>query len=373
MADFAPSDVTVGVRALLSDPDARVSSWQAEDVHWRVVSEVTDGLRRLRGTALGKGGLVAWSLIVKTARPAEPSDQSWRREVEAYTSGLLRTLPEVRPARLLHVTRSAPDRIALWLEDVPDETPEVWPLKRHVVTARHLGQFNAAHEVDVVPVWAWRDWLDGLHPRLAPADDERVWSAPIVREAFEDAPLEALERVRESHDRWRVLLDALPVTLVHLDAGRFNVRAESETRSVLLDWQALGVGPLGADLAMTHFLNVCRFYADPFRVSDLDVEAFEAYWNAVERPGSSWEAVRFAYSSVIAARTALVVRLLLPRLAAGDERLWASWGEKRGWSAREAVRAWGRGMTSLLSLAEEADRLAGHLAALPRSRPPGTS
>lgn len=356
MADVADGDVAVAVRALLGDSAVEVRSWRAEPVAWRVVSDVTDGLRRLRGTAMRADRPVSWSLIVKTAKPARPDDATWRREVQAYTSGLLRSLPEVRPARLLHVTRAAPHRIALWLEDVPDETPEVWPLERHALTARHLGLFNAAHAVEAAPSWAWRDWLDDLHPRLAPPDDEAVWRAPLVREAFGAPPVADLERVRRNYDRWRAALLTFPRTLVHLDAGRFNVRAESEEHSVLLDWQALGVGPLGSDLAMTHFLNVCRFYADPFEVHELDARAFEAYWNAVKRPELSKRTVRFAYCSVVAARTALVVRLLAPRLAAGDARLWASWGEKRGWSASEAARAWGRGMTALLSLAEEAER-----------------
>lgn len=370
---FTDGDVQVAVRALLGDADARVLGWHAEGMDWRIVSEVTGGLGRLRGLARQRGRDLPWSLVVKTSRPggdaADGTD--WEREWRAYTSGLLQPAGDVRPARLLHVTRPAEDRVTLWLEDVPDDTPEVWPLGRHVLMAGHLGTFNAAHPVaGKPPEWLWQDWLPSLDTRGDPAlaDPGDVWDEPLVRLAFPSPLTSELARVEAAFGRWSELLTALPRTLVHLDAGRFNVRSvieDGRETTVLLDWQALGVGPVGTDLAMTHFLNLCRLYADPDEAEALDARGFAAYWEAVRVGdlGVGRPEVRFAYTAVSTMRAAIVTRLLLPRLAAADVdlRLWAEWGRKRGWTEREALRAWGRGLAFLLSLAGEADDLARHL------------
>ncbi|MFC4455318.1 hypothetical protein [Deinococcus sonorensis] len=367
-------DVGAAVRVLVRDAAVHVLEWHEEEVGWQVVSEVTDGVRRLRGWVRRDGQDLPWSLIVKTSRPVEDGDaqdhHGWQREWRAYTSGLLQPAGSVRPARLLQVTRPSPDRILLWLEDVPDTSPEVWALQQHVRFAGQLGAFNAAHPVGGSrPAWLWQDWLLSLRVHApgvgALAAQAEVWNEPLVRLAFPVPCTAALQRVSAAFERWSAHLMALPQTLVHLDAGRFNVRVFSEggqPSTVLLDWQALGTGPLGADLAMTHFLNVCRFYADPRAVEAIDAQGFEAYWAAVRGRGLGVgrSEVRFAYTAVSAMRAAIVVQLLLSRLVppAVDLRLWAAWGHKRGWSEHEALRAWGQGMSALLALGAEADALA---------------
>ena len=344
-------------------------AWWLEDVDWQIVSKVTHRLHRLRGLARVRGQDIPWSLIVKTSQPSNDhvtvSASDWQREWQAYASGLLHTVHDVRPARLLHTTRFSPTHLTLWLEDVPDDTPELWSLDQHILFARHLGDFNASHSVpEPLPMWVWQDWLPSLDPRLHPTLHDRVWDDPLVRLAFPQPCAAALERVDAAFERWSAQLASLPQTLVHLDAGRFNVRATSangKSHSVLLDWQSLGVGPVGTDLAMTHFLNVCRFYADPYEIGILNDQGFAAYWTAVRSAGLNvdWSDVHFTYTALSAMRGATVIRMLLPRLASpeGDVRLWVEWGQKRSWSVYGALRAWGHGMQALLTLGEEAETL----------------
>ncbi|WP_027481421.1 hypothetical protein [Deinococcus pimensis] len=357
------ADVRIAVRALLGDPDALPGAWTTAGVDWRVVSDVTDALVRVQGRAWTRGRDAAWSMVVKTARPDahDPVDPSWEREWRAYTSGLLRPTAHVRPARLLHVTRPSADRVLLWLEDVPDPTPEVWPPSRHVLTARHLGEWGAARRLrGEAPAWSWRVWMDGLCAPPGEDDVSRadcVWRAPLVREVLGNEARALLNAVAGAGERWERRLRALPPTLVHLDPVRSNVRAVSDRETVLLDWQALGVGPPGADPAMATVLNVCRFHADPDGAGDLARESVEAYLAGIAETGVPLDGddVRFAFAALTALRTAVILRAVLGRLSASepDLRLWSTWGEKRDWSGEEALRRWGPGMVTLLRLGVE--------------------
>jgi hypothetical protein len=111
---FSPPtvDVEAAVRSLLGAARVRLLAWQVEPVAWRVVSEVTGGLHRLRGTAELDGTYYPWSLIVKVGvHPSGPEDASaanGHREALAYTSGILAPKNGFATARLLAVTRPTP-------------------------------------------------------------------------------------------------------------------------------------------------------------------------------------------------------------------------------------------------------------------------
>lgn len=371
-------DIVEAARQLTGEPKLRLLQVSAEPVAWRVVSEVTHGLRRLRGTSTNGLHTQSWSLILKTLQPDPAGDpvtgSDWEREALAYTSGLLHPVGGFRPARLLHLTRPAPDRIQLWLEDVPDDTPEVWPLGRHALAAHHLGEFNGAYPADPPqrPGWLWQNWWDSFDPAGDSQETRAVrlagaWDRPLVRLAFPQPVRAELEQLEADYAGLTRAVGALPHTLCHLDPGRFNLRsptrADGTPETVFLDWQSLGVGPLGADLAMMHFLNLCRFYADPAECGQLDEAGFAAYWRGVrsQRPGVSREEARLGYTAAAALRTATVVRLLVAELAAegGAGRRVGQWGEKRGWSLEQSLEGWGQGMAFLLSLGAEARWLAG--------------
>ena len=294
-------------------------------------------------------------------------------EALVYTSSLVKPNSVALP-KLLHVTRPREREVGLWLEDVPDATPEVWEVETHAQVAHHLGVFNGSHGLTpgAAPPWLLTDWLSWWVSSSAAQQDRDLafirrkdtWQHPAVRTAFPNPVLEQLEFLAEHSAYLAAATKRLPQALCHMDAGRFNLRRPEAggNKTVFLDWQSLSLGPLGTDLAMTNFLNLCRFYARPEEAERLDEQTFAAYVSGLRRVGADTpeNEVRLAYTATAALRTAVVVRLLVEQLVTDQARqTWvAQWGTRLGSSYGQALEAWGTAMRYLLGLGKEAVALA---------------
>ena len=371
------ADLTVAVGRLTGNPDLNITSWTHEPVAWTIVSEATGSLRRVSGLAQGDVGQVPWSLILKTSRqPVGDEAYGWQREALAYTSGLIMPRDGFALPRLLHVTRPREREVWLWLEDVPDVSTEVWGVETHAQAAYHLGVFNGSHTLtpEAAPPWLMTDWLSWWVSAGAAQQDrdlafvrrEVAWRHPAVRTAFPKPVLDQLEFLAEHSAYLATSTERLPQALCHMDAGRFNLRIPKTRvgtgKTVFLDWQAVSLGPLGTDLAMTNFLNLCRFYARPEQAERLDERTFAAYLSGLRQVGidTPENEVRLAYTATAALRTAVVVRLLIEQLVTDQARqTWVSqWGARPGLSYNQALEAWGTAMRFLLGLGHEAYGLA---------------
>jgi len=113
------------VRELLRDRAARVIDARVAPLpyHAFVPGRL---LQRVAGEATVHGRRTAWSLVRKVVTRTEWSARLhdnvyWRREANAYASGLLASLPNGLAApRLLALERPAPGVVALWLEEIED-------------------------------------------------------------------------------------------------------------------------------------------------------------------------------------------------------------------------------------------------------------
>jgi hypothetical protein len=113
----------------------------------------------------------------------------WRREAEAYGSGLLDRLGAggLRAPRCLLVAERGDGSVALWLEDVGREPASSWSLDRHGIAARHLGRTQGGFAAGrALPDHRWlsRDWLrryleQPMRARLVPTDPE-PWRHPLL-------------------------------------------------------------------------------------------------------------------------------------------------------------------------------------------------
>ena len=126
------------------------------NLDWQVTAlqgglEFGSTVYRLQGAAEAEQGLPAWSLILKIihedAKYADPQGyRYWKREAEAYRSGLLRQLPGAVAAPLCYEVSYKPDGSAwIWMEDVKDEGGFPWSMEQYGRVARRLGQFNGAY------------------------------------------------------------------------------------------------------------------------------------------------------------------------------------------------------------------------------------
>jgi hypothetical protein len=300
----------------------------ARPLVYSVLNPVSQGLYRITGSARVDGAARQWSSVLKICRrpteehlarvPPEWRDVylrflRWDREADAYASGLLERLPEgVTAPRCFGVDREEATAW-VWLEDVREEQPS-WSLERYGLAARHLGRLNASR-FDRSAAWFSRElirhWSDYFsRTTKAILDDERVWSAPAVLNAFAPTAREVLRTFHASRHRWLDALDALPLTFSHVDAFRANMLSrtrDGRVETVLLDWAFVGEAPIAADAAQLVVASIF-YHGDALDPEVLEAEVLNGYRLGLQDAGITKTATELARAYAINA----VARWALP-------------------------------------------------------------
>jgi hypothetical protein len=304
-ADIVERAARVG----LGEPSAMLVDWSVASIGGGSTEEVgiVGGISRVTGTLVGQAGTSSWSAIVKVLRhsPAGIGQVTferdildgwdyWRREADVYASGLLDDLGDglVAP-RCLHIEDNDGIEIELWLEDLPDQGPPVWSLERYGLAARHLGRFNGSYLVSrSLPMYPWlsrgrtREWLEIGEPGIVAMRDGR--RPGLLATWLPDESVNRIQRLWDERFRLLGALEALPRTLCHHDAHRRNLGSRGvgdQEQTTAIDWQGLGVGHLGEDIAP--LIAVPPQYLDvPFdQVHALEQTALDGYINGLRDSG----------------------------------------------------------------------------------------
>jgi hypothetical protein len=313
------------VRAASGRPDAAVGAWAVERLG-RGAYRPGGGVFRLSGSARDGDEQVDWSAVLKVVVPgdrsrfaagdaADPRNMHyWAREPLAFASGLLDDLPGIAAPRCYGV-EERPGSYWVWLEDVREAGPARWPLERYATAARHLGAFNGAFAAGrALPAHPWLG--SGYVPYLAgytpprPDDllDPATWEHPALRRLFPVPPIGRVGAALGLRPRLVDALARLPETLCHNDPFRRNLvgtgDGDGRERTVALDWEYVGVGPVGADPAILTTATLLFGEFDGTRSRELDQTVFEEYLAGLRSTGWRGEpaAVRLAYVALAGAR-----------------------------------------------------------------------
>jgi hypothetical protein len=260
------------MRNVLGDPEAKLLERDEAPLGGGLSGELgtSGGVLRVHGRARSSGKSVSWSAIKKLVRPTLmpwgdgtiPRDdpqgfEYWRREAEAYRDGLLDELgPRLSAPRCLGVHEDEVGMV-IWLEDVRDDGPSVWGLDDYREAARALGGWNGTYLVGrPLPERLWftrsriPDWLAMGGPGIEAMASVR--RTGLVGDWLDDALVRRLQTQWAQRDRLIGIRDRMPWTLCHHDATRRNLayRSVDGTRRVVaIDWQFLGTGHLGDEIA----------------------------------------------------------------------------------------------------------------------------
>ena len=134
------------VRQALLSGDSEVIAWQVAPMHGGFGGgSGVSNLHRFTGSARDGDRIVPWSLVLKilrwtNGRAGSTGWQYWRREAEAYQSGLLRRLPgDLKAPRCFGAIEYPGEGIWLWLEDLSGAAATRWSPSRYGLAARHIG------------------------------------------------------------------------------------------------------------------------------------------------------------------------------------------------------------------------------------------
>jgi len=310
------------VQRALDRERAEPVDWRWEPVDYHIyLPERT--LVRFSGTAVVDDEVVPWSMVLKRTRPPQANrsaDDGWRHEALAYRSGLLADLPHgLTTPRVFDVVEDADGATWLWLEDVADCFGGMWPLAQYRRTARHLGRFNGTYlGARPLPTFPWLAprWADHQgEPARIPAALPEI--ADLVRDgrvqrAFPLPITDCATRLLRDVPTFIALLDRLPQTLCHHDASQANLiarrRAGAAIETVAIDWESIGHGTVGADIATLVFGTMRRGTVLAEWAADLDQEVFAGYLAGLRDAGWQGEpaVARLGYTATVALRGSLL-------------------------------------------------------------------
>jgi hypothetical protein len=288
-----------------------VDNWQFERIASGSREHAGTAHYRVTVAATGSNGhgsdTVDCSFVVKVHRK-DPNDGALipadaRREVGVYRSNLPSQCPPVFEPVACHDVVEQSDSWWFWLSDLGDGFESTWTLDQYERAAGHLGQFNARFvDAGDRPDAEWAQPYTFDFDRVAPVVallDEHP-TDPKVERAF---PVPVRERVLALWEHREALLarhESLPRTLCHFDGfpGNLVLEPGGEERTVAIDWELCGVGPVGADAAALTYVSAIWQALDRGAIPDLDNRVPAAYLAGLERAG--WEgdpdAVRAGYT-----------------------------------------------------------------------------
>ena len=310
-------DIERAVHALLGREGASVESVRREPTDYDAFLAGRT-LARLEGTARIGARVVGWSFIEKrTEGPATASAYLYDnglRELRAYQSGLLTDLaPGIRAPALLAAETDAAGDLTLWLEDLGPIARPVRDEDELLGAARDLGRLSGRWLGNVPDApWLFHGWIDRHRQPEAMPDGLAVVEAargdPVVEARLGGRLDEAVALIREQ-DAFVSALRGLPSTLCHHDAVAANVFVpDAGGETILIDWESVGPGAVGADLASLVFASPRRGDVSAELARRLMPDALAAYLDGLADVGARVDpdAVRLGLHASIALRWALV-------------------------------------------------------------------
>lgn len=303
---------------MLNDSSASVREWTATPITGSMAPN-TVGVVRVSGKASpgdpGEGTDIPFSLILKSQKELMPGSEPghrtyWKREVLAYSSGLLDHLPPgIRAPECYGVDEEADTIIRLWLEDLGEGAGRHWwPIADYQRAAYLIGRLNGSPipaSFDPPPAWWLRDsvrqWVEMMDPIIPRLEDAR--SDAFIGPLWSNRSVNALLEIRRQVPWLLKLLDRFPVSLSHGDAHEKNFLlpdAGSCDDAILFDWSDIGLRPPGADLHPLFHLAIVLAGYDAKDLADLGPLILDSYLEGLSDSGWSGDA-RDAWQAFAAA------------------------------------------------------------------------
>jgi len=290
------------------------------------------------------GARTAWTAFVKRTRG--PGLRAARRELAAYRIGIADPdLGHGLRAPALLAADEGPEHVEIWLEELRDEHAGEWPIERFGVAARHIAAFDAwaatrplPDDFDSEDAWAERHGQpQRVHEALAELDRHRhADGAASVMEVVDDDAFGRTESLIASTDERIARLATYPQTPLHHDLVRSNLFALADGSTAAIDWENVGHGPLGVDLAPLVVGSVRRGEATGDDLPQLERLVLDHYVEGLRESGIGGDDdVRAAYRLALGLRWHVVIGSIQTAL---DPSITRIRGSRPGESREEGLR-----------------------------------
>jgi hypothetical protein len=302
-------------------------------------------VERARGMAtLHDGGEAPWSAVIKHTEGA--GLRAARRELAVYRFGLADAgPPHALRGPVLLAFDEGPAHVEVWLEDLADEHGGNWAVERFGVAASHIAAWDAAAarlalpaDFDSEDAWAERHGQpERVDEVVAELDTFRAADgADQAMAQLRDPGFRRLERLIATTPERIARLASYAVSPLHHDLVRSNLFALADGRTAAIDWENVGRGPLGVDLAPLVIGSVRRGEASVDDLPAIESVVLDAYVAALRAEGILREAdVRAAYRLALGLRWHVVRGTIEAWL---DPACWGMRGSRRDEPRAEGLR-----------------------------------
>lgn len=276
-------------------------------------------VERITGDAeTANGERATWGAIVK--RTHGEGLRAARRELAAYRNGIASASGAGLRAPKLLAWQEGGDHVELWLEPVTDAHGGAWPLERFRVAAGHIALWDARTARTALPpdfdsedAWAERHGqphrVDEVLAELA--DLATTPAAPAVGSRVGDPGFERTTALVASTPERIARLATFAQTPLHHDLVRSNLFAVDESATIAIDWENVGRGPLGVDLAPLVTGSVRRGEASADDLAEIEALVLDGYTSGLRNVGvEAANEVRTAYTLAVGLRWHVVLGVI---------------------------------------------------------------
>lgn len=301
-------------------------------------------VERVTGIAASVDGAhLPWTAVIK--RTTGPGLRAARRELAAYRLGIAASEPTTGlRGPVLLASDDGDQYVELWLEDLRDAHGGRWPVSRFGLAARHIASWDARSRTTPMPAGFDSEdaWAERHGQPTRTADALHLLSSyrtPAARETMGrlgDPGFRRTEALIGSTSRRIASLAAFPQSPLHHDLVRSNLFALSSSSTAAIDWENVGRGPLGVDLATLVIGSVRRGEAESDHLEEIERQVLTGYLDGLRESGIDAERdVRLAYRLALGLRWHVVLGTIG---AALDPTMTGMRGSRPGESRTEGLR-----------------------------------
>ena len=232
--------------------------YQTERLHGGTVGDV----QLVKGTAkVADGSTISYKIVLKTQKKWERlgDPNSWRREYDCYTSDLGISFSDspLRWAKCYHAELNTDEtEIQLWLEYIDGVSGSDLTVEMLEIAAKEMGRYQGRLYTQK-PIFlqnlSWLGEVDAMENYYKHWKQKNVEYSYIRSDNPSDCIIpkhlcDMLIDVDSKADRMFENIRKLPVVLCHRDFWIANI-FYSDGNVILIDWDTVGWGYLGEDLA----------------------------------------------------------------------------------------------------------------------------
>lgn len=318
------------VTRLLGGKPVQILEWTVDSLEFRSYAESTQNILTVSGVARLRKKRRRWRILVKCLRkpPNAGPNSGWDREVTAYER-LPRCILSnkfIRSPKFLGADKPTRNTARLWLEYVNGKPAMSWSLVDWQRMASNLAmvQADSAEKGSLLSeIWLNHDdlrkWVELDRARLFPV---RLTSSlrRLVAPFLEPRALMTVAALWRERNELLDRLDSIPKTLCHNDIWSGNAVLEQRRsnqapqRPVIFDWQLVGPGPIGSDLAFAVVAGVWLLAFSGNRIGQLERALLSGYMAGLRKAGKA-EFVSHARES-FAITAAMRYGFMLPQFLA---------------------------------------------------------